>query len=1160
MLPPPPGATAHLSVRLYRTLRTLGIVSTLILAVAAQTAQAQSTTVTFWPSSTVPSVPDSGPDSAVELGMKFSCSQAGTVTGLQFYKAATNTGTHTGHLWSSAGVSLASVTFTGETASGWQQANFATPVVITAGTTYTISYHTTVGHYSDATGFFSTALSVPPLSAPANAGVYVYGSGSSYPASVWQASNYWVQPIINTGPLPPAALSAVSVSPASVVGGNSSTGTVTLTSAAPASIVVTLSSTNATVPASVTVAAGSTTATFTVTTAVVTSTTSAVITASYNGVNATATLTETTVPVIAVTISPTSVTLAESGKQTFTATVTGTTTTTVTWSATGGSITSKGSYTAPKTAGTYTVTATSKANTAVSASATVTVTAPAVTVTISPTMVSLAANATQQFKATVTGGSPTTVTWSETGGSISTGGLYTAPGSAGTYTVTATSVANTAKSASATVTVTTAVSGNANLTVDASLTYQTMDGLGMNMNPDMWLNGQLEPALDLWTQTNGASLYRLTIECTDWVCPGCTLAQANAQIALLHNLDSATLVSTYETPKMQDLWNTIAYMNSKGIGGSQIVLNTQGWTATWMGGSGGFGSPSYITSGLEPQFATMWGSLAYYGRKVRGLSFTIIDPLNETDSSTGIEGPVVGTGQFATIFTDLVAEMAYMGLTDMTLTGPSTNGSSTITSYAAAMEGSSTVAANVKHLSFHSYTGSPASVPSKSYSGADYWLGETNPSIQGGDTGTCPGPSEWSWSAAAGDLILADLLNGFPAVMVWGGYDSYEPQEANPPVLNCWWYMSYSPSTGLFTPHNGFYVTASINHFIRPGAVRISANDSVSGGNTVAFYNPTNGQVSIVGHNTNGSSITINGQLKSLAATVTSLQAYFTNSTTNFQSQSSVPVSAGGAFTVTVPADTFFSLSNIDPLASGGANVIFVDNFTGTAINTNNWTVISRHGEYSQSETECNVPGMVTVNNGLTITTEKQSASCGDYFNTATSWPYITGDIQWKTFNFTTGTVEIYAKFPSVNTSLWPATWMLSSNCQYTNPLTGQTGVTIDGYSCPNLGFSGYSEIDMTECYTSTGWCQFHVANPGFDIGGGCDANYSVDTNWHVFTTVWTATSIQQYMDGVLKSTCNQVINQPMFLIIQTQTGGVGGTPANLPATLQVSYVKVTQP
>ena len=68
--------------------------------------------------------------------------------------------------------------------------------------------------------------------------------------------------------------------------------------------------------------------------------------------------------------------------------------------------------------------------------------------------------------------------------------------------------------------------------------------------------------------------------------------------------------------------------------------------------------------------------------------------------------------------------------------------------------------------------------------------------------------------------------------------------------LNCWWYMSYNTSTGLFTPHNGFYVTASINHFIRPGAVRISATDSVSGGSTIATYNAAAGQVSIVGHNT----------------------------------------------------------------------------------------------------------------------------------------------------------------------------------------------------------------------------------------------------------------------------------------------------------------------
>ena len=64
----------------------------------------------------------------MELGVKFQVSTAGKATGVRFYKGATNTGTHVGNLWSAAGALLASVTFANETASGWQQALFATPV------------------------------------------------------------------------------------------------------------------------------------------------------------------------------------------------------------------------------------------------------------------------------------------------------------------------------------------------------------------------------------------------------------------------------------------------------------------------------------------------------------------------------------------------------------------------------------------------------------------------------------------------------------------------------------------------------------------------------------------------------------------------------------------------------------------------------------------------------------------------------------------------------------------------------------------------------------------------------------------------------------------------------------------------------------------------
>jgi len=93
------------------------------------------------------------------------------------------------------------------------------------------------------------------------------------------------------------ALSAVSVSPSTVVGGNGSTGTATLTAAAPTGgAVVTLSSSNttvATVPASVTVAAGSTSATFAATTSPVAANTPVTISATYSGVSRTTTLTVT---------------------------------------------------------------------------------------------------------------------------------------------------------------------------------------------------------------------------------------------------------------------------------------------------------------------------------------------------------------------------------------------------------------------------------------------------------------------------------------------------------------------------------------------------------------------------------------------------------------------------------------------------------------------------------------------------------------------------------------------------------------------------------------------------------------------------------------------------------------------------------------------------
>ena len=82
---------------------------------------------------------------------------------------------------------------------------------------------------------------------------------------------------------------------------------------------------------------------------------------------------------------------------------------------------------------------------------------PGVSVTISPTSLTLAPSATQQFAAAVSGSSNTAVRWSVTCGSITTSGSYTAPGTAGSCVVTATSVADPTKLSSATMIVSTAL-------------------------------------------------------------------------------------------------------------------------------------------------------------------------------------------------------------------------------------------------------------------------------------------------------------------------------------------------------------------------------------------------------------------------------------------------------------------------------------------------------------------------------------------------------------------------------------------------------------------------------------------------------------------------------------------------------------------------------
>ena len=97
---------------------------TLTVAGRTVTVTQQGRSITIWPASATPAA-ITGDAQPAELGVKFRADVSGSITGVRFYKGASNTGTHVGHLWSNTGTLLATATFTNETASGWQQVMFS---------------------------------------------------------------------------------------------------------------------------------------------------------------------------------------------------------------------------------------------------------------------------------------------------------------------------------------------------------------------------------------------------------------------------------------------------------------------------------------------------------------------------------------------------------------------------------------------------------------------------------------------------------------------------------------------------------------------------------------------------------------------------------------------------------------------------------------------------------------------------------------------------------------------------------------------------------------------------------------------------------------------------------------------------------------------------
>jgi len=248
--------------------------------------------------------------------------------------------------------------------------------------------------------------------------------------------------------------------------------------------------------------------------------------------SASASLTIVAVASVFLRLSPMSANVPTSGTQLFTASVSGSSNTAVSWSLSGAGCSGSACgtlatsllsavYTGPIVApspAAVSVVAASVADPTKSASAGVTI-VPTIAVGITPASASVAAGATQQFSASVTGTLNTALSWSVSGtgctgtacGTISSSGLYTAPGavpSNATVIVTATSAADATKSASANATIT-----SATIVVPSSffgLTVLNFEAMSPSMTFGTTRSWDAWPNLD-WSDANpSAGVYDFT--------------------------------------------------------------------------------------------------------------------------------------------------------------------------------------------------------------------------------------------------------------------------------------------------------------------------------------------------------------------------------------------------------------------------------------------------------------------------------------------------------------------------------------------------------------------------------------------------------------------------------------------------------------------------
>lgn len=428
--------------------------------------------------------------------------------------------------------------------------------------------------------------------------------------------------------------------------------------------------------------------------------------------------------------------------------------------------------------------------------------------------------------------------------------------------------------------------------IDGAVRFQKMDGFGVNLNSSWWTDGEyqstdiVKPAIDKLVDDLGASIFRVVIEEMDW--------EAVNDDDDPNNLNWAYYNSVFSNARFQGAWNTLRYLNQKGITNG-LMISFMGAPPAWMG------SNYAVDRDKEAEFVESIAALLWYARNSAGIQFTLVSPMNETELD-GREGPnMKDPKQFVRVLKNLALKLDAIAMSDIRFVTPDAAGDSLFRQCFDEMITDSYLMGKLACWGVHQYGNDAANyqniISKPENQNKSFWVTET---------------------AGIGNLF-GQFNDNATAFIFWDGFDCvYQHGIRNgygsePPNDWVFWIhaegkplIAYNAADHSWTPRKQYHEFAQFFQFVKPGAIRIAATNENNNLALHAFQNPDN-QLVIVGRNSSNESISLNATLNNLIQQ-NSFEMFYTDSLQNVCRTNDIAIE-DNSFSASLPAKSVFTLA-----------------------------------------------------------------------------------------------------------------------------------------------------------------------------------------------------------------------------------------------------------